>query len=202
MPRRPSGTSRAPRAGGTRPAPVVPSRPSAPPRARGATPQVVDAFRRIVRALRLAEQEGVAKAGMSAAQLFVLHQLEGDNASSLSELAARTMTDRTSVAAVVERLEAARLVVTARDAADRRRVTVRLTPAGARLLRRAPAPPTQLLVRGTERLPAAARTALAKGLRALLEEMELAEGPVPMLFEGEPTAGRASRRGSRSSTSR
>lgn len=156
----------------------------------------VDAFRRIIRALRLAEPEVVAGAGMSAAQLFVLRQLAGGEAASLTELARRTMTDRTSVAAVVQRLETDGLVLTGRDDADRRRVTVRLTAAGARLLRRAPAAPTELLVAAIRRLRGAPRAALARGLRALLKELALEEGPAPMLFEEHPAPrrSRASRR--------
>src|SRR4051812_16849283 len=106
----------------------------------------IDAFRRILRALRLAERRTQAEAGLSAAPLFVLHALADGYETSLSELAERTMTDRSSVAAVVDRLLDAGLVVRGVSRADRRRAAIRLTAAGRAVLVRAPQPPTVLLM--------------------------------------------------------
>jgi MarR family transcriptional regulator, organic hydroperoxide resistance regulator len=155
----------------------------------------IDAIRRIVRGLRLAEQATRAGAGLSAAQLFVLRQLAETPSASLGELATRTLTDRTSVAGVVERLAEAELVVTERDVADRRRVLVRLTRAGRSVLRNAPPAPTMLLVDALHRLPASERRTLAVGLQRLVEEMGLDGEPATMLFEDQPIAiGRGGRR--------
>src|SRR4051812_30099256 len=78
----------------------------------------VDAIRRILRALRLAARQTQMVAGLSAAQLFVLRALEDGEQASLSELATRTMTDRSSVASVVDRLLEAGLVVRGTAKAD------------------------------------------------------------------------------------
>src|ERR1041384_2092494 len=87
----------------------------------------VASIRRIVRVLRLASQQTQSAAGIGAAQLFVLQQL-GDGAElSLNELAERTLTDRSSVAAVVERLQAQKLVGRTTDPSDRRRAVIRIT---------------------------------------------------------------------------
>src|SRR3954462_12187762 len=61
----------------------------------------VDAVRRLIRGLRLAEQRTRITSGLSAAQLFVLGELRDADGVSLTELAGRTLTDRTSVSAVV-----------------------------------------------------------------------------------------------------
>lgn len=136
-----------------------------------------------MRALRLAEQRTLADAGVSAAQLFVLRQLSDAPAGSLSELGERTLTDRSSVAAVVERLEARGLARRSPSEADRRRTAIGITPAGRALLRRAPQPPTELLIAGLERLGDAALRELARGLERLAHAMGVDARPATMLFE-------------------
>lgn len=148
--------------------------------------RAVDCVRRLVRGLRLAEQRTRVEAGLSAAQLFVLGTLADSAAASLSALAERTMTDRTSVASVVERLEEQGLVTSQRADDDRRRVLVRLTSAGRRRLSSAAPAPTVLLVRALERLPPAELAGLTRHLGALVQAMGLADGPTNMLFE-EPS---------------
>ncbi|HYD54823.1 MAG TPA: MarR family winged helix-turn-helix transcriptional regulator [Gemmatimonadaceae bacterium] len=168
----------------------MPSRPARRPHpptteADAELQAAVDAFRRIVRALRLAERETRAGSGLSAAQLFVLRQLAATPAASLTALAERTLTDRTSVAAVVERLVAAGLVTSDRARDDRRRVAVRITERGRAVLRRSPAPPTMLLMDAVRALPAASRRHLIAGLDALVAGMGLRDEPAGMLFEDQ-----------------
>lgn len=155
--------------------------------------RALDAVRRIVRALRVAEQRTRGETGLTAAQLFVLGRLADAPAVSLTALAARTMTDRTSVAAVVERLAAMGLVATDRDPADRRRVVARITDAGRRRLRAAPVAPTSLLVQGLEAMAAGERRALAGGLERLVAAMGIDDEPAGMLFD--EAQGRGGRRG-------
>lgn len=143
----------------------------------------IDAFRRILRALRLAERRTQAEAGLSAAQLFVLHALADGHETSLSELAERTMTDRSSVAAVVDRLLDAGLVVRGVSRADRRRAAIRLTAAGRAVLVRAPQPPTVLLMDAVRSLEPEQRAALATGLSALATSMGVDGEPAGMLFD-------------------
>jgi len=155
----------------------------------------VDAFRRILRALRLAATRTQMAAGLSAAQLFVLRALQDESEASLSEIAARTLTDRSSVAAVVERLLGAGLVERGTSSADRRRAAITITPDGLRVLRRAPAPPTALLVAGLEQVAPAQLQALAEGLGALTDAMGISGEDPGMLFEdGDAAAGPRRRR--------
>lgn len=162
-----------------------------PPR-RDEIASAVDCIRQLVRGLRLAEQRTQAESGLSAAQLFVLAQLSQSSAASLSELAERTLTDRTSVAAVVERLEAARLVTTRRDDDDRRKLLVRISPAGAERLASAPTAPTAMLIDAMGRMQPAEVSAVCDSLGRLLHEMGLADVPAGMLFE-EPAVRRTRR---------
>jgi DNA-binding MarR family transcriptional regulator len=146
----------------------------------------LDAFRRVLRALRVAARDTLATSGLSAAQLYVLRALADDADASLSELAARTMTDRTSVKAVVDRLVAAGLVTKRTSAQDRRRAAVRITPKGHTVLRGAPRPPTALLLEGLEQLDPTDLRRLARGLRALTRAMQIDGERAGMLFEDEP----------------
>src|SRR5450755_755169 len=109
---------------------------------RAAVAESIDAFRRILRALRIAARDTLATTGVSAAQLFVLGALVDGADASLSDLAERTMTDRTSVTAVVNRLVDGGLVTKETSAEDRRRAAVRITARGRTVLRGAPRPPT------------------------------------------------------------
>jgi DNA-binding MarR family transcriptional regulator len=162
---------------------------AAPPLIAGS----IDSLRRILRALRLAERRTQLQAGLSAAQLFVLHALADGNEASLSELAERTMTDRSSVAAVVDRLFDAGLVVRGVSRADRRRAAIVLTGAGRAVLTRAPEPPTVLLMAAIRSLDAAQRAALATGLSALAAAMGVDDEPAGMLFEDVRPVPRARR---------
>lgn len=106
----------------------------------------LDALRRIVRALRLSSGQVERALGISMAQLFVLEQLADDRPHAVSELAAKTLTDPSSVSVVVQRLVARRLVSRRPDPADARRVQLRLTRSGRALLDRAPEPLQDRLV--------------------------------------------------------
>jgi len=161
------------------------------------TSSAVDSIRRVVRVLRLAAQKTQTTAGISSAQLFVLQQLGDGDGLSVNELAKRTLTDRSSVAALVERLQEQQLVDRTTHPADRRRAVVRITGAGRRLLGQAPDAPTTALLAALRRLDRRELATLARSLRNLSQAMGAAEEPVSMLFAEDP-ATRAPRRGTRS----
>src|SRR5512141_1917623 len=107
---------------------------------------VMNGLRRIVRLLRLADREAEGAAGLSAAQLFVLHSLWAAPASSVAELATRTLTDQSSVSTVVAKLVARKLVARTQSATDRRRSELQLTTAGENIVRSAPRMPQVRIV--------------------------------------------------------
>lgn len=145
----------------------------------------VDALRRVLRAMRRAATETQSALGISAAQLFVLSRLAESDGLSINELASRTVTDRSSVAAVVERLAARGLAERSPSPRDRRRAEVRITAAGRRLLVDAPPAPTSLLISGLGRLSDPDLRALAASLDRLVAAMHLDGAPAPMFFEDE-----------------
>lgn len=137
------------------------------------------ALRRVVRALRTGA-EGARGERVPPAQLFLLQQLADSPAASVNELAARTLTDQSSVSVIVAKLAARGLVTCRRAPADARRKLVALTPAGRRIARRAPSV-TGKLVAGLARMPERDRKALARHLEAWVALAGLA-GERPELF--------------------
>lgn len=144
---------------------------------------VMDALRRIVRSLRQSARTAEDRLGISTAQLFVLHEVGATTGLSINELAARTLTDQSSVSVVVTRLVERGLVKRHRSRADGRRMEVVLTPAGRALLRRAPEIAQARIIAGLARMPARDRAALARLLTGLVDGLESASRAAPMFFE-------------------
>jgi len=161
--------------------PAVPPTPDEAPRVRA----VLDALRRVVRELRLSARGAERGAGISGAQLFVLQTLARRPASSLNDLAIRTLTDQSSVSVVVGRLVDRRLVTRKASRGDARRVELRVTPAGRRLLTRCPEPTQARVVAALGRMTAAELESLSGGLGALVREMGI-ENEEPRMFFEEP----------------
>ena len=155
----------------------------APPSAQE-TRAVLDDLRLLVRALRLSARDAEKQLGISGAQLFVLQCLDRGETLSMGALAERTHTDPSSVSVVVSRLARLGLLRRAASASDARRVEVRITPRGQKLVRGAPETTQVHLVRALEAMKKPARTRLAESLSALVAQMRLDESP-RMFFEDE-----------------
>ena len=151
----------------------------------------VASIRRLVRVLRLAAQRTQVASGVSAAQIFVLQQL-GEGQLSLNQLASRTMTDRSSVADVVDRLADQGLVDRDVDPSDRRRASVRITPSGRRLLARTPEAPATTLIAALRALSPRDRATLARSLVLLNAALGASDSPATLMFadEGKAPTGR------------
>jgi DNA-binding MarR family transcriptional regulator len=143
----------------------------------------VNSFRRILRELRLAARKTELTTGLSAAQLFALSAIAAAHECSVNEIAAATMTDRSSAAAIVERLAERGYVKRTTSGTDRRRAAITLTPLGRRALARSSPAPTELLLAGLETLSPAQLRGLSRGLVALTQAMDIASGPPGLLFE-------------------
>lgn len=147
---------------------------------------VLDALRRLVRFLRLASSAAEESTGATAAQLFVLQALSSGPAASLSELAARTVTDPSSVSTVVARLVARGLVTRAPSEKDRRRAEIALTAKGRAALKKAPPLAQERILEAVAGLPSAERAALVRGLSSLVGALGADALPARMFFEDEP----------------
>lgn len=139
----------------------------------------------------MASRQIESNASVSAAQLFVLQQIAEAPMLSLREIADRTMTDRTSVAHVLQRLEAQGYVGRRRSETDRRRYEIVIEPKGQELLAQAPLSPTARVLQAMESLSPAELASLTRGLQKLVKAMGLAGGTLPLLFSDTPEGTRA-----------
>jgi DNA-binding MarR family transcriptional regulator len=142
----------------------------------------LDAIRRLVQGIRSPSRRDADAAGLTAAELFVLHALRDAPAQSLNELAARTYTDQSTASPVVERMRRRGLIKRERSSEDARRVVIALTAAGRAAVERAPEAPQSAMIAALARLPNRDRRALARGLTRLVIEMGL-EHERAMLIE-------------------
>jgi DNA-binding MarR family transcriptional regulator len=150
----------------------------------------LDAFRRIVQALRLGAASGTA--GLSSAQSFALQQIAEHPSLSINDLAALTFTHQSSVSVVVQRLVAQRMVAKIAAPEDRRKHCLVLTAKGRAAVTRAPKPVQQQLITAIAALPPADRRVLVRSLESVAHTVapDIVAARAPMLFE-ERTRGRA-----------
>ena len=145
--------------------------------------RIMDALRRIVRELRVADHSSESGLGVSAAQLFVLRLLLAHPGQSMSDLAARTRTSQSSVSEVVGRLIERELVARHTSATDRRRAELSLTARGRTLAASGSLTIQERLLAGLGDLDARQRNALAAALEAGLAAAGLSDVPPTMFFE-------------------
>jgi DNA-binding MarR family transcriptional regulator len=164
----------------------------------GATAQIgsiLNSLRRVVRAFRAMAQVAEDVLGISGAQHFVLLKLAQAPALSLNDLAARTMTHKSSVSVVVKRLVDRGLVDRQRSSADGRGVVLTLTPAGRRAIARAPDAAQTRLIAALRRFPRRDLEAFAALFERFTVELGVGSLEPTMLFEDEVGARRDGPRG-------
>ena len=152
--------------------------------------RALDNLRRLVRALRVSSHAIERQAAVTGAQLFVLRELDAEPDISIRQLAARTLTDPSSVSVVAARLVDRGLVARRRDPSDRRRVVLSLTRRGRSLLARAPEPVQVRLVAALRALPPAQLGPFERVLAGLVRAIDAGGGAPPMFFDEEPRARR------------
>ena len=145
--------------------------------------RVLNAFRNLVKALRLADRAGLKRHGLGAAQTFVLHELSRDAPLSINELAERTATDQSTVSVVVHKLVDKGYVDRVRSHADARRAELGLTKKGKQLVRTLGPPIQHQLLAGLEKLSAKRAAELADMLEVLVSELGQTDRFPPMFFE-------------------
>ncbi len=129
------------------------------------------------------------RTGITNAQLFLLQALAADGPRSLGALAELARTHDSTVSVVIGRLQRAGLVTREKAPDDRRRVVIRVTGAGRRLVRRAPVAPMTRLLGAMTSLPPKEIRSLEAGLAPLLSRLGITWAGSPLLFEPPVTTG-------------
>ena len=143
----------------------------------------LNAVRALVDALYRSARGVEARTGRTNAQIALLGIIARRGPLTINEVADLVRTRQNTVSTVLTRLERAGLVRRLRSETDRRVVRVEATKAGRAMLRRAPRPATDQLLRALDRLTPAQTAALARGLAPLLGAMHRGRKQPPMLFE-------------------
>ena len=148
--------------------------------------EVLNALRHIVRSLRISSRNAEQQVGLSGAQLFVLQCLSRSGPCSVSELAAHTATDQSSVSVVVSRLVALGHVRRTTSKKDRRSVDLSLTRSGRALLESAPEAAQDRLIAALSQLKKAELEALSGLLGKVVESADVAQQVPSLFFEEGP----------------
>lgn len=136
--------------------------------ARSDVTLVLDAYPRIYFAChRRHVYDAEQRRLVSAHQASILDHLDPIESTVLSDLAKHMGVTASTMSLAVDRLERNRYVSRERDAADRRRVRIRLTEAGERVRRANSVLDPALVAEMLEQLPAAERGAALRGLQML-----------------------------------
>lgn len=144
--------------------------------------RVLRRFRQVFNAVRKHFQQVEKKVGLGGAQIWTLSVIQRQPGIGVNALAAAMDIHQTTASNLVRALVAAGMVATAREGSDRRAVQLKLLPAGARVLRRAPGPFAGVLPDALGRLDALTLERLDGDLAALLALLHADEraGGIPL----------------------
>jgi DNA-binding MarR family transcriptional regulator len=124
--------------------PPVPARPRRVA-VEGDAAQVLRQFRQVFNAVKAHFQQVEKTVGLGGAQVWALSIVQSNPGLGVGTLARAMDIHQSTASNLVRTLTERGLVAASREETDRRAVHLRLLPAGARLLRRAPEPLTGLL---------------------------------------------------------
>jgi DNA-binding MarR family transcriptional regulator len=113
---------------------------------------VLISLRRIIQAINLHSRQLVRQHGITTPQLIILRQIHGKELITVSEIAKKVSLKQTTVTDILNRLESKGLVTRHKDTGDRRRVLVKETDAGKKLLAGAPSPLQDIFLKKFENL--------------------------------------------------
>jgi DNA-binding MarR family transcriptional regulator len=151
---------------------------STSPRARAAAPapedtaaEVLRQFRQVFNAVKTHFQQVEKKVGLGGAQVWALSTVRERPGIGVGELAKALDIHQSTASNLVKALIEREMVVALREGADRRAVQLRLLPAGARVLKKAPVPFTGVLPDALRRLDDRSLRRLNKDLQLLIDEL-------------------------------
>lgn len=146
---------------------------------------ILDSLRRTIRGFRAASQRAERSLRISGAQHFVLERLAAGPAASLNDLAARTLTHKSSLSVVVASLVERGYVRRRPSPVDRRSAGFALTARGRALLRRAPPSAKARMIAALRALDPRETATLATLFEQATRALGFGTLPPTMIFENE-----------------
>jgi DNA-binding MarR family transcriptional regulator len=133
---------------------------------------VLQALRRIIRAVDLHSKKLRSTFAITGPQLICLHAVVEEGPMSTSMIAGKIHLSASTVVGILDRLEVKGLVLRLRDTRDRRVVNVSATPSGKRLIEKAPSPLHAGLAGALKSLPEIEQATIALSLERIVDLME------------------------------
>jgi DNA-binding MarR family transcriptional regulator len=137
--------------------------------------RVLRRFRLVFNAVKTHFQQVEKRAGVGGAQLWALSVVRATPGIGVNDLARAMDIHQTTASNLVKSLVAMEFMLAERNGPDRRAVQLRITPAGGRVLRKAPGPFTGVLPDALSRLDAKTLDRLDRDLAKLLAELHADE---------------------------
>lgn len=134
---------------------------------------VLRRFREVFRAAKLHFAAVKRTAGVSGAQLWALSEIHSQPGIRVSELAGKMSLHQSTVSNLVEKLNSSGHLQRVRESGDNRVVRLRLTPAGKKVVVRAPGPARGVLPDALERLDGRSLKKLSLALDSLVSAMKV-----------------------------
>lgn len=148
--------------------------------------RVVQALRRIIRAVDLHSRKLSARHQITGPQLVCLLSIDEFAPITLSALARNVHLSPSTVLGIVDRLEVKGLVRRERDLKDRRLVQISLTRPGRDLIANAPSPLQDTLAHAMSELAADQQATIAQSLERIVELMEVRDIDAAPILETGP----------------
>ena len=157
------------------------SNPSSLPDIQG----VVNALRRITKAIHEFSKAVDREFGITGPQLWAMRTISELGGCSAGDLASRLCVHPSTITGVIQRLEDKRLIDRQKREDDRRAVVLTLTPAGKKLLERAPHPAQGQLVGALSHFPPEDVSKLRTMLDDIVGAMELGDSKARFFFSDD-----------------
>lgn len=143
--------------------------------------EVLISLRRITQAIDIHSRQLVRQYGITTPQLIILKQIEGGEAVTVSQLAKQVSLKQATVTDILNRLERKGLVQRQKDTGDRRRVLIRETDTGKKLLEAAPSPLQETFLAKLENLEDWQQNMILTSLQllgTLMADEEISAAPI------------------------
>jgi len=147
--------------------------------------QVVQSLRRITKSIHEFSKAVDREFGITGPQLWAMRTINELGGCSAGDLAARLCVHPSTVTGVIQRLEEKKLIDRQKRSDDRRAVVLTLTPAGRKLLERAPHPAQGQLVAALKQMPPEDVARLRAMLSQIVDAMELGNVSARFFFSDD-----------------
>ena len=147
--------------------------------------RILQSLRRIIRAVDIHSHKLSSRHNVTGPQLGCLVAIQEEGPLTSAQLAKKVYLSPSTLVGIVDRLEEKKLVQRRRDASDRRRVHISITPSGEELVAAAPSLLQETLSSALKELPEIEQVSITLALEKLVDLMEARHiGAAPMLETG------------------